>query len=400
MAVTFQTGATPARRTRLQPAPSRRATSRSPAYKALASALAFTASFAIAEVAFRWLWNPKYWIHTNSLFVGSGATEAGKKWWPDTTYVVDSSEFRLEFRTNTLGYRARPDRVNADHPYRIAFVGDSFTEAMQVAYETTFCAQLERLLNEESATREIVCENYGVSATDLPDYWHRITHDVLTDQPPDALVLCIYPGNDFQCSFPDAAFDAADHLLRDYFTKPSAGQHLIAWVNLHLKFGSYVQRALLSIGSRAPGLSSQGPKRWWTDPTLARQAASAPAVRRSRMILAAVDEECRARGTKLCVLVVGPVANYVAKDGVSPIGRIIADWGLAVPVIDVAIQARAMPGYERFLFPVDGHLNEAGHALVAREAAHALADVLARDDQPPAHYRRAAENVEALRPAR
>ncbi len=40
------------------------------------------------------------------------------------------------------------------------------------------------------------------------DYWHRIVHDVLAGDPPRTLVLCIYPGNDFQCVFPDDAFDA------------------------------------------------------------------------------------------------------------------------------------------------------------------------------------------------
>ena len=82
------------------------------------------------------------------LDVGSGQTEAGKKWWPDTTYLVDSSEFRVEFRTNATGYRARPAPDPAPHPYRIAFVGDSFTEGMQVAYESTFCARLERCSNQ------------------------------------------------------------------------------------------------------------------------------------------------------------------------------------------------------------------------------------------------------------
>jgi hypothetical protein len=342
----------------------------------MASALSFAISFAAAEIAFRWLWNPKYWVHTNQLLVGSGQTEAGKKWWPDTTYLVDSSEFRLELRTNARGYRARPDVVPAGNPCRIAFVGDSFTEAMQVPYETTFCSQLERLLNERAGSGRFVCENYGVSATDLPDYWHRIVHDVLTDKPPDGLVLCIYPGNDFLCTFPDDAFDSEDRPLRDYFTKPTPTQHLIAWVNLHSKFGCYVQRALLSIGSHAMPPGSQGPKKWWTDPALAQSAADRPALGRSRSLFEAIDQECRRHGTKLCVLVVGPVANYVEKNGESPLARILADWGLDIPVIDIAIRARARPDYERLLFPVDGHLNEAGHALVAREAAPALEAVL------------------------
>ena len=62
----------------------------------------------------------------------------------------NGSEFRTEFRTNAAGYRARPEPMTADHPYRIAFVGDSFTEAMQVSYESSFCARLEGLLNRDA----------------------------------------------------------------------------------------------------------------------------------------------------------------------------------------------------------------------------------------------------------
>ena len=202
----------------------------------------FAICLVLAEIGFRFFWNPKYWIHTSRLLVGSGQTEAGKKWWPSTSYSVESSEFRTEFRTSALGYRARPG-VRPGSPYRIAFVGDSFTEGMQVAYDATFEARLEKLLAPPDGSRAIVCENFGVSATDLLDYWHRIIHDVLATDPPDSLVLCIYPGNDFQGALPDEAFDAQDRPLRSFYQKPTWAQHVIAWVNLHSKFGSYLQRA-------------------------------------------------------------------------------------------------------------------------------------------------------------
>ncbi len=333
--------------------------------------------FLVAEVGFRLFWSPKYWVHVDRWRIGSGQTEAGKKWWPETTYSVDSSEFRVEFRTNASGYRARPAPFPVAHPYRVAFVGDSFTEAMQVAYDSTFCARLEHMLNQSSLAQPVVCENDGVSATDLLDYWHRIVHDVLAGDPPDALVLCIYPGNDFLCVFPDDAFDSEGRAVRDYFEQPRWTQHLVAWINLHSKFGCYLQRALLSIGSRPSLLPSQGPENWWTDPLVAARAAGEPAVRRSRALFAAIDEECRRRGTKLCILVVGPVANYTAKNGESPLARIMANWGLDIPVIDVATKARARPDRQSLTFPVDGHLNEAGHAYIAEAAAPYLQGFLA-----------------------
>src|SRR5271157_5270860 len=105
--------------------------------------------------------------------VGSGMTAAGRKYWPNSTYQIESSEFRVTFRTNAQGYRARPGPSGTGSPYRIAFVGDSFTEGMQVDYDKTFCALIERGLAGSVPGRAVVCENYGVAATDLFEYWHR-----------------------------------------------------------------------------------------------------------------------------------------------------------------------------------------------------------------------------------
>jgi hypothetical protein len=331
--------------------------------------------FLLAEIGFRLFWNPKYWIHTGRLIVGSGQTEAGKKWWPETNYSVESSEFRTEFGTNAAGYRARPGRAPSS-PFRIAFVGDSFTEGMQVSYDATFVARLEKLLASPEAGREIVCENFGVSATDLLDYWHRIIHDVLAADPPDALVLCIYPGNDFQGALPNGAFDAHDRPLREYYQKPAWTQHMIAWVNLHSKFGSYAQRAILSINVGTVHSNDQAPQNWWADPALAARFGDAASVRRSRSILQAIETESRKCGTALCIVVVGPVATYAAVDGESPLARIMRNWGLPIPVIDVAVKARAIPNRQALTFPIDGHLTEAGHAYLATQAAPALRALL------------------------
>ena len=240
---------------RTSPAPAEAKVSRRKriAFFVLGNLLVFAAIFVVAELAFRLFWSPRYWIHTGQLLVGSGQTEVGKKWWPGTTYAVDGTEFRTVFRTDASGYRARPQPFTADHPDRIAFVGDSFTEAMQVPYDASFCARLERLFNQGPAARPCICLNYGISATDLFDYWHRIVHDVLRENPPDALVLCIYPGNDFQPTPPADGFDADGRPLRDYFRKPGWGKHLIAWINLHSKFGFFLQRSLLSWDAASRG---------------------------------------------------------------------------------------------------------------------------------------------------
>ncbi len=198
---------------------------------------------------------------------------------------------------------------------------------------------------------------------------------MLTDDPPDALVLCIFPGNDFQPTPPADGFDADGRPLREYFRKPGWGKHLVAWINLHSKFGFFLQRSLLSWDAKSlrpdPRL-----KNWWTDPQIAAKLEDEPAVRRYRSLFRAIDDECRRRGTKLCILVVGPVKNYAAKDGQSPLGRILARWQIDVPVVDIAIRARARRDWASLVFPFDGHLNETGHEYLAQEAIGPLRAVL------------------------
>ena len=115
---------------------------------------------------------------------GSGMTTAGRKYLAGfdlSGSTARSSRFGSRPTRRVTG-RA-PSRRGRANPYRIAFVGDSFTEGMQVEYDKTFCDLIERGLAGAWQGREVVCENYGIAATGLFEYWHRITHDVLR---PDA----------------------------------------------------------------------------------------------------------------------------------------------------------------------------------------------------------------------
>jgi hypothetical protein len=331
-----------------------------------------------AEVSFRLCWHPNYRLCCERWLVGSGMTTAGRKYWPNSTYRIESREFNLRFQTNAQGYRSRPRPARTEHPYRIAFVGDSFTEGMQVEYDKTFCALIEHGLAGACAGqgREVVCENYGIAATGLFEYWHRITHDVLRPDAPDALVLCIYPGNDFIGEFPADGFEVDGRPRREYYKDPTWAKHVLTWLNLNSQFARYLQERIHRAWRRLEP-PYEAPKLWWIDPVVTARACDAPIVRSSRALLEAIDDDCRRCGTRLCVLVVGPVATYPSYHGQSPLARILADWKIEAPVIDVAIEALASPHFESLLFPRDGHLNESGHAFVARAALPPLRATLA-----------------------
>jgi hypothetical protein len=147
-------------------------------------------------------------------------------------------------------------------------------------------------------------------------------------------------------------------------------------LNLNSQLARYLQERVYRAWKRLEP-PYEAPNLWWIDPKLAAGSGDAPVVRRSRALLQAIDDNCRRCGTKLCVLVIGPVLTYPSYQGESPLARILADWKIKAPVIDVAIDALASPHSESLLFPRDGHLNESGHAYIARAASPPLRAALA-----------------------
>jgi hypothetical protein len=343
----------------------------------LANLMMFSLTGLLAEVGFRLFWHPRCWAHAENWLLGSGEDRAGRKWWPNSAYRMESNEFLVRFRSNAQGYRARPDPSLTATPYRIAFVGDSFTEAKQVDYDQTFVALLERELTTWPCDDAPACENYGVSGTGIFDYWHRITHDVFrAGSAPPAVVLCIYPGNDFTDYCPDDGFEPDGTPKREYFEQPTWAKHFVTWLVLKSKFASYVdlELRLRGIGNKPRQLDA--PPLWWTDPTLAVAAQNSPGIRRVRALLHAIERECDRHATRLVILIVGPAVNYAAKDGRSPLTQIFSAWGIRAPVIDVAAMASATPKPSRLVFGYDGHLNPAGHRYLADAALGPLGQAL------------------------
>ena len=139
-----------------------------------------------------------------------------------------------------------------------------------------------------------------------------------------------------------------------------------------------LQRALLSIGTRPSLQPSQGPKNWWTDPEVAARAAGTPAVRRSRSLFQAIDEECRRHGHQAVHPGRGPGRQLSGEERGEPPGAHPGELGTRYPR-DRRRDQGASPA--RLISPspspIDGHLNEAGHAYIAQEAAPSLEAFLA-----------------------
>ncbi len=103
-------------------------------------------------------------------------------------------------RINRHGFR-QGDREPAKPPgtFRVAVLGDSFIEAFQVPDEQTFCAQLERGLQDCSALagRRVEVLNFGVSGFGTAQELLMLRYYVWQYQP-DLVLLAFFPGNDLR----------------------------------------------------------------------------------------------------------------------------------------------------------------------------------------------------------
>jgi hypothetical protein len=101
-------------------------------------------------------------------------------------------------KINADGFRDRHhERVKPSSVFRIAVVGDSFTEGSNVAFEETFPTVVERELASCSMLKnqEVEVLNFGVSGYRTAQSYLLLREHVLSYEP-DLVVLAFYNGND------------------------------------------------------------------------------------------------------------------------------------------------------------------------------------------------------------
>ncbi|MGH7907416.1 MAG: SGNH/GDSL hydrolase family protein, partial [Candidatus Binataceae bacterium] len=101
-------------------------------------------------------------------------------------------------RINAEGFRG-PARAKAKPPnvFRVAVLGDSYTEAIQVPYRDTFCAIIQRRLSEcpELKGKKIEVLDFGVDGYGTAQELITLREKTWSYSP-DAVVLAVFLGND------------------------------------------------------------------------------------------------------------------------------------------------------------------------------------------------------------
>ena len=159
-------------------------------FRVLAVAAASTTALILAEMALR-LFVPD----TRSPYVYDEFT--GTRLQPRHRFVFTSEGYS----SNVINSRGLRDREHSlEKPtgtFRIAILGDSFSEAFQVSQDKTFWAVLERELQAMPEYRDQTVEviNFGVSGFGTIQEWQMLEH-YARDYSPDLVLLAFLPGND------------------------------------------------------------------------------------------------------------------------------------------------------------------------------------------------------------
>lgn len=122
---------------------------------------------------------------------------AGTRLEPGHRFVFQSEGYSSNV-INSQGLRDREHALQKPAgTFRVAILGDSFSEAFQVAQEDTFWSVLERELQStpEFTNRSVEVINFGVSGFGTIQEWQMLEHYV-GDYAPDLVLLAFLPGND------------------------------------------------------------------------------------------------------------------------------------------------------------------------------------------------------------
>jgi len=121
----------------------------------------------------------------------------GNRYLPNQRGTFVADEIHARFRINDAGWNSRRDYLQAEAPaaQRVAVVGDSFIEALQVDFDRSYPALLEDHLNRIGPGPPWEVYSFGMSGANLVQYAY-VLDEVRSVHTPDVVILNIV-ANDF-----------------------------------------------------------------------------------------------------------------------------------------------------------------------------------------------------------
>jgi len=332
---------------------------------------------------------------------------------PNTEILYERQEFRVPVRFSSAGLRDREYAIRKPPgTFRIAWLGDSFVEALQVPLDSCAAKRLEAALAPLSSQR-IEVLNFGVSGYGTCQQL-LLLEDLALRFEPD-LVLAQYYFNDLDddrrfgaCSL-DAtgALQVAPARALSLRTRTIDGlksflyRHCHLWMFVSTRRPRWAPAPVAQPAAAAPRAGEAGglpvpscPGRHrsleWSVTLRDLPPATATAVEQHAAIWERMAERCRAHGARFAAILgvsrtqteaaiyaqtlhdTGCLAD--AHDIDLPPARLAAAAGRrGVPVIDLGPAfRRATAGGDTLHFRIDGHWSAAGHRVAAAAVCDAL----------------------------
>ena len=129
----------------------------------------------------------------NRLYKSGSREEKVWYWWhmPNAWWMDAKPEFSYRYSINSAGARDREFALaKAPGEYRIIILGDSYTEGVGTAQDSTYPRFLEKDLMEYYRNRKISVYNCGASGSD-PFYEYILFRDKLLQYSPDLVIIGI-----------------------------------------------------------------------------------------------------------------------------------------------------------------------------------------------------------------
>jgi hypothetical protein len=380
---------------------------------------------AICEIGLRLL-GYKYSGSTWTLdpVVGVGLRPGASAWEVDEGFAWT--------RINSHGYRDR-DRALSKPPgvYRIAALGDSYTEARQVPMDKTFTSLAEEELNRNHSLgeRQVEVLNFGIGGIGTAQEFLLLRERVWKFDP-DMIVLQFYAGNDLfnnhralNISPPDKApyfllkngkleLDDSFRQARAYdpayirmkgISADIINRFVLLQLVYKLRNAHAQQQELARLNGGGQNKTQSDPNA--PPPEYQRYLSFLPPTIPSMVeawevteaLMAEIGKEVKSHHTPLLVMImptniqinpdpekqVAYRAKYhigsleYADDRVEKLAREhgIPVLGLTRPLVEEARRTGTyMAGFAN-TGPNDGHLNERGHAVIARELVRAICEI-------------------------
>jgi len=318
---------------------------------------------------------------------------------PGADYVSESPTGGQSFRMsiNSHGFRNPEIPAASAGRFRIAFIGDSFTEGYGVEFEEGFVALSERALQERVGDSEVETINMGMRGGSPSTYWRQLERTL--ELSPDGLVLVAYDNDlsdDFHYSYSLDPIRSDVYRAIDWLPFDSRLVETFAEIFVRARYERALSRSEEIVGGQplrasewnfGAGTVDADPVGFYARPGLWERHWAT-----SRDYLARIATEVASRGVKFAIAYIPCPQIGIHGDccqGLYPVAEgkrpgeenVFRDWlrELAaeqdVPFIDVSekfLELEALGDQELVYLPDDGHLNERGNAIVADVIADRL----------------------------